>query len=143
MERELKLGDKRIVIQDPNGALAHTIDARSGRPPPDTSRTQASEAATLPPQGFPDTSDPLGVAHAEGQLYGAIYQGKVGPATFVVSGLLSLLGVLCAVAVISEQAWSAPLRAVAGKLVVLTDAWIFWVVFRRMRERRLKNARSS
>ncbi|WP_036140797.1 hypothetical protein [Luteibacter sp. 9135] len=143
MERELKLGDKRIVIQDPNGALAHTIDARSGRPPPDTSRTQASEAATLPPQGFPDTSDPLGVAHAEGQLYGAIYQGKVGPATFVVSGLLSLLGVLCAVAVISEQAWSAPLRAVAGTLVVLTDAWIFWVVFRRMRERRLKNARSS
>lgn len=141
MERELKLGDKRIVIQDPNGALAHTIDARSGRPPPDTSRTQASEAATLPPQGFPDTSDPLGVAHAEGQLYGAIYQGKVGPATFVVSGLLSLLGVLCAVAVISEQAWSAPLRAVAGTLVVLTDAWIFWVVFRRMRERRLKNAR--
>jgi len=141
MERELRLGGKRIVLQDPNGALAQTIDARSSQPLPDTSRTQASEAALLPPQGFPDTNDPLGVAHAEGQLYGAIYQGKVGPATFVVSGLLSLLGVLCAVAVISEQAWSAPLRTVAGTLVVLADAWIFWVVYRRMRARRLKDAR--
>lgn len=143
MERELKLGDKRIVLQDPNGALTHTIDARSGRPPPDTSRTQASEAATLPPQGFPDTSDPLGVAHAEGQLYGAIYEGKVGPATFVVSGLLSLLGVVFAIAVINEQDWSAPLRLVAGTLVVLAYAWLYGVIFRRMRARRLKSARSN
>lgn len=143
MERELKLGGKRIVLQDPNGALAHTIDVRNNQPLPDTSRTQASEAALLPPEGFPDTNDPLGVARAEGQLYGAIYQGKLSPTTFVVSGLLSLLGVLCAIAVISEQDWSAPLRIVAGTLVVLAYVWLYAIIFQRMRARRRRTARSS
>jgi hypothetical protein len=136
MERELKLGDKRIVLQDPNGALVRTIDTRSGRPVEDTSQDGTIEAAPLPPEGFPDATDPLGVAHAEGQLYGAIYQGKLSPTTFVVSWLLSLSVVFGAVVVLLDQEWSTPLRYAAAALVVLADGFIFWHIFRRMRARR-------
>jgi hypothetical protein len=143
MERDLKIGRQRIVLQDPYGALSRTIDPHSSQPPPDTSLTQAGEAVALPPEGFPDPNNPLGIAHAEGQLYGAIYQGKLSPTTFVVSGLLSLLGVLCAIAVISEQDWSAPLHIVAGTLVVLAYVWLYGIIFQRMRARRRRMARSS
>lgn len=136
MERELKLGDKIIVLDDRNGALDRTIDPQSGRPLPDTSRDKTVEAARLPPEGLPNTSDPLGAAHAEGQLYGAVYDGRISPVAFAVGWTLASMGFLFAIAVVLDDERIPVLGYLIAALILAAWASLFTRSLRRMRERK-------
>jgi hypothetical protein len=118
MERELRLGDKIVVLDDRTGAvvvlddrtgaLERTIDIRTGKPAPDTSHDRTVEAALFPPDGLPNTCDPLGMAHAEGQLYGAVYDGRIAPAAFAVGwGFITLNVVVISLAMLWDD-WTSP-----------------------------------
>lgn len=136
MERELRLGDKIIVLDDRNGALNRTIDPQSGRPLPDTSRDKTVEAARLPPEGLPNTCDPLGAAHAEGQLYGAVYDGRITPGAFAVGWALESIGAAFAIAVVLDDERIPMLRYVIVALILAAWGWLFTRALRRMRERK-------
>jgi hypothetical protein len=136
MERELRLGDKIVVLDDRTGALDRTIDIRTGKPTPDTSQDRTVEPALLPPDGLPNTCDPLGTAHAEGQLYGAIYDGRIAPAAFAVGwGFITLNVVLILLEILWDN-WTSPLAYVITGLLVAAWAWLFRRAWRRMRERK-------
>jgi hypothetical protein len=136
MERELRLGDKIVVLDDRTGALDRTIDIRTGKPTPDTSQDRTVEPALLPPDGLPNTCDPLGTAHAEGQLYGAIYDGRIAPAAFAVGwGFITLNVVLISLEILWDN-WTSPLAYVITGLLVAAWAWLFRRAWRRMRERK-------
>jgi hypothetical protein len=136
MERELRLGDKIVVLDDRTGALERTIDIRTGKPTPDTSQDRTIEAALLPPDGLPNTCDPLGTAHAEGQLYGAVYDGRIAPAAFTVGwGLITLNVVVLSLEILWDS-WTSPVSYLIVGLLVVAWAWIFRRALWRMRERK-------
>jgi len=136
MERELRLGDKIVVLDDRTGALERTIDIRTGKPTPDTSQDRTIEAALLPPDGLPNTCDPLGTAHAEGQLYGAVYDGRIAPAAFAVGWALITVNVFMFSIATLWDAWTSPTACVVTAFVVGFWAWLFRRALRRMRERK-------
>jgi len=136
MERELRLGDKIVVLDDRTGALERTIDIHTGKPTPDTSQDRSLEAALLPPDGLPNTCDPLGMAHAEGQLYGAIYDGRIAPAAFAVGwGFTTLNVVVVSLAMLWDD-WESPFAYAVVGLLIAAWAWLFRRALRRMRERK-------
>lgn len=136
MERELKIGNKIVVLDDRSGALERTIDPHTGKPLPDTSKDRTVEAALLPPEGLPNTCDPLGMAHAEGQLYGAIFDGRIAPAAFAVGWMLTALSVVVFSLEILWDNWTSPVAYLIASLLVAVWAWIFRRALLRMRERK-------
>lgn len=136
MERELRLGNKVVVLDDRTGALERTIDLHTSRPLPDTSKDRTIEAVRLPPDGLPNTCDPLGTAHAEGQLYGAVYDGRIAPAAFTVGwGFITLNVVVFSLEILWDN-WTSPIAYATVGLLVVAWAWLFRRAWRRMRERK-------
>ena len=119
-------------------AMARTIDPRTGKPLPETSKDRTVEAAPLPPDGLPNTCDPLGTAHARGQLYGAVYDGRIAPAPFAVAWLLITLEVALFSLALLWDAWTVPVAYLIAGLLVGAWAWLFRRALRRMRERKRK-----
>ncbi|PTR29909.1 hypothetical protein C8J98_10740 [Luteibacter sp. OK325] len=136
MERELRLGDKVVVLDDRTGALERSIDVRTGRPLPDTSQDRTIEVTRLPPEGLPNTCDPLGTAHAEGQLYGAVYDGRIAPAAFAVGWMFITLSVFMFSLALLWGDWTSPGAYAVVGLIVVAWAWLFQRARRRMRERK-------
>lgn len=136
MERELRLGNKIVVLDDRTGALERTIDLHTGKPLPDTSQDRTVEAVRLPPDGLPNTCDPLGTAHAEGQLYGAVYDGRIAPAAFAAGWTLISLNVVMFALAILWDAWTSPVAWAIAAVVLGFWAWLFRRALRRMRERK-------
>lgn len=136
MERELRLGNKVVVLDDRTGALERTIDLHTSRPLPDTSKDRTIEAVRLPPDGLPNTCDPLGTAHAEGQLYGAVYDGRIAPAAFAVGWTLVALNVFMFSLATLWDAWTSPLAYLVTAVVMGFWAWLFRRALQRMRERK-------
>jgi hypothetical protein len=136
MERELRLGEKVVVLDDRTGALGRSIDVRTGRPLPDTSQDRTIEVTRLPPEGLPNTCNPLGMAHAEGQLYGAIYDGRITPAAFAVGWMLISLNVVTFSLAVLWNAWTSPVADAVVAAIVALWAWVFRRALRRMRERK-------
>lgn len=136
MERELRLGDKIVVLDDRTGALERSIDLRTGKPPLDTSQDRTIEVIRLPPDGLPNTCDPLGTAHAEGQLYGAVYDGRIAPAAFAVGWSLITFNVFSFSLALILDDWTSPVAYLVVGLVVAVWTWLFRRALRRMRERK-------
>lgn len=95
MEREIKIGNRAFVVDDPNGSLGRIEPAQrvEQQPPADTAKTREQEAAPHRARPLPNAVEPLQTIEARAMVLEAVAQGRIGPVSLFLAWLFTGLGV--------------------------------------------------
>lgn len=94
MEREIKVGSARFVVDDPRGLLgaAEATHLKAEQVGIETARTREEEARPFSPIGRPNPNDPIGSIGARVALFDGIVQGRTSPWTLWFAWFFTAIG---------------------------------------------------
>lgn len=94
MEREIKVGSARFVVDDPRGMLGAVEPAplKAEQLGIETARTRDEEAGPFSPTGRPNPNDPIGGIGARVALLDGIVQGRTSPWTLWFAWFFTAIG---------------------------------------------------
>lgn len=94
MEREIKVGSARFVVDDPRGLLgaAEATPLKAEQLGIETARTRDEEARPFSPIGRPNPNDPIGNIGARVALLDGIVQGRTSPWTLWFAWFFTAIG---------------------------------------------------